>query len=213
MFGNMTIKEFSEELASSAPTPGGGGAAALSAVLGAALNCMVFNLTVGKKTYEEYEDEIKNLIHKSLTEADGYKNEFIEFIDKDAYAFQKISDAYKMPKITDDEKENRKKAIENGYSVAAGIPLQLLRRAGKVYELIKTACLYGNKNLISDAGAAAIQIHAAIETSVLNISVNLSGIKDIEARENLKNESEKLLEQSKNAKNEIMDIVYRMIKK
>lgn len=208
MLENMTIKEFSNELASSAPTPGGGGAAALSAVLGAALNCMVFNLTVGKKIYEEYDCEIKELINKSLDEAEASKSNFIKFIDKDAEAFSKISSAYKMPKETEEQKKDRSKAIAEGYKIAAGIPLELCLSAIKIYELIKTACLYGNKNLISDAGAAAIQIHSAIETSVLNIYINLSGIKDTELKAKLKEEADELFNQSIKYKSEILEIVY-----
>lgn len=208
MLENMTIKEFSNELASSAPTPGGGGAAALSAVLGAALNCMVFNLTVGKKIYEEYDCEIKELINKSLDEAETAKNNFIKFIDKDAEAFNKISSAYKMAKETEEQKKDRSKAIAEGYQIAADIPLELCLSAVKVYELIKIACDYGNKNLISDAGAAAIQIHSAIETSVLNIYINLSGIKDTELKAKLKEEADELFNQSIKYKSEILEIVY-----
>lgn len=211
MFKKMTIQEFTEKLASSAPTPGGGGAAALSAALGAALNCMVLNLTIGKKVYEEYDDTTKRLIQKSLEKAEEAKNEFIEFIDKDADAFQKISSAFKMPKETEEQKKERKMAIAEGYKAAAGIPSELCKRACNVYQLIKTACIYGNKNLISDAGAAAIQIHSAIETSVLNIYINLSGIKDSELKYKLKEEADSMLKQSEHEKQEIMEIVYKNI--
>lgn len=213
MFDNMTIRQFSTELASSAPTPGGGGAAALSAVLGASLDCMVFNLTIGKKIYDEYDETTKELIKVSLAKAEQFKNEFIEYIDKDAEAFQKISSAYKMPKNTEKQKNDRSKAIQAGYNAAADIPLELAQKASKMYEFIKTACIYGNKNLVSDAGAAAIQIHAAIETSVLNIKVNLPGIKNIEERNRLKNEADVLMKLSESVKNDILKIVYEIINK
>lgn len=211
MFQNMTIGEFSKELASSSPTPGGGGVAALSAVLGASLNCMVFNLTVGKKAYEEYDETTKELIHNNLKAAEEARNEFIEFIDKDAEAYKKLSNAFKMPKGTEEEKKARSKAIVEGYEIAAKVPLQLGESANNIYKFIKTACLYGNKNLVSDGGAAAIQIHSAIETSVLNIYVNLSGIKNIELKYKLKEAADEILKQSLNMKEEILKIVYGVI--
>lgn len=211
MFENMTINKFTEELASSSPTPGGGGAAALSAVLGASLNCMVFNLTVGKKIYEEYDDTLKESILESLEAAERARIEFIEFIDKDAEAYKKLSNAFKMPKESDAEKSERRNALAEGYKIAADIPLKLAEKANTIYELIKIACIYGNKNLISDAGAAAIQIHSAVETSVLNIYINLSGIKDLNERQKLKNKADELLKQSTESKDEILKIVYENI--
>lgn len=211
MFENMTITEFTDVLSSEKPVPGGGGVAALSAALAASLTAMVFNLTTGKKIFEEYDEMTKTHILESLNEVKNVKQEFLTFIDKDAEAFSKIIAAYKLSKVTEEEKIARSEKIQQGYKLAASVPMELAKKATRLYEMIDVACKYGNKNVMSDAGVAAIFNHSVIETAVLNISINLSGIKD----ENLKNEfkftSTKLLMHSEKRKNMILKKVYQDI--
>ena len=123
MFENMSITEFTDKLSSEEPVPGGGGAAALSAALAASLTAMVFNLTIGKKVFEEYDDIIKIHILESLNKVENVKKEFLTFIDKDAKAFSPIISAYKLPKVTEEEKRIRSEKIQEGYKLAAGVPM------------------------------------------------------------------------------------------
>lgn len=211
MYGNMTIDEFKKVLSSKSPTPGGGGAAALTAVLAASLSSMVFNLTVGKKLYEAYDDDTKELVLKSLKQSDVLRDEFVLYIDKDAEAFLNLIKAYKMPKNTEEEKQARSQVINERYVVAAEVPMELALKANSLYGLIEVACKYGNKNAVSDAGAAAILIHSALETAVLNITINLHGIKNINLRNKFEEDSKCLLDKSKIRKNEILDAVYRIM--
>lgn len=211
MYENMTIKEFSRELSSSSPVPGGGGAAALTAALAASLTSMVFNLTVGKKIYEEYDDSVKELIKKSLKEMEKARDEFITYIDKDGEAFLEIINAFKLPKNTDSEKDVRSKAIAKGYENAAKVPMELIEKTNKIYDTISIACEYGNKFAVSDAGCAAILSHSVVEIAVLNIGINLSGIKDEAVKNKLEEESQKLLLQSKNNKNDIVYVVNKIL--
>lgn len=211
MYENMTIKEFSRELSSSSPVPGGGGAAALTAALAASLTSMVFNLTVGKKIYEEYDDSVKELIRNSLKEMEKARDEFITYIDKDGAAFLEIINAFKLPKNTDSEKGVRSKAIAKGYEDAAKVPMELIEKTNKIYEIISIACEYGNKFAVSDAGCAAILSHSVVEIAVLNIGINLSGIKDEALKNKLEEESQKLLLQSKNNKNGIVYVVNKIL--
>lgn len=187
MLEDLTIKEFIKELSSKEPTPGGGGAAALSAALSAALNCMVFNLTIGKKVYENYDEKVKETINTCLKESDRLKDHFLLGIDKDAEAFSKIIESYKLPKNTEEEKKYRHKMIKEASKFAAEVPNNIAENSCKLFELIWVSVKYGNKNIITDAGAAAIMAASAIEMSILNIKINLNSIDD----ENFKNKLEK----------------------
>ncbi|AJA47790.1 methenyl tetrahydrofolate cyclohydrolase [Clostridium pasteurianum DSM 525 = ATCC 6013] len=211
MYENMTIGEFSKVLSSSSPAPGGGGAAALTAALAASLTSMVFNLTIGKKVYEDYDDSIKELIKESLAKMEEAKDEFITYIDKDGAAFLEIINAFKMPKDTEEAIQLRSKAIAKGYENAAKVPMELIEKTNKIYEMISVACEYGNKFAVSDAGCAAILAHSVIEIAVLNIGINLSGIKDEAIKNKLEEESQKLLQQSKNNKNDIVYVVNKIL--
>jgi formiminotetrahydrofolate cyclodeaminase len=207
MYGNKTIIQFSNELSSSSPTPGGGGAAAAVAALGVALSSMAFNLTIGKKQYNEYDENIKQLIINGLNKADILRNEFIQFIDKDAEAFIKVIEAFKLPKETKEQIKIRKEKIDESYENAALVPLQLALKAKEVYDIIEIACKYGNRNVITDAGAAAILINSVIETAVLNININLSGIKNVDYKNSLIRDSKNLTDESDKRKKEIMLLV------
>ncbi|WP_242950496.1 cyclodeaminase/cyclohydrolase family protein [Clostridium acidisoli] len=207
----MKINDFTDKLSSESPVPGGGGAAALGAALAASLTAMVFNLTVGKKAFEEYDEQTKKYVLKNLQEIKDSKNEFLTFIDKDAEAFSKIIDSFKLPKNTDEEKMIRSRKIQEGYKFAAEVPMELGKKSNSIYEIIDVAIKYGNKNVISDAGAAAIFNHSVIEIAVLNIAINLSGIKDEGLKGILKKLSQDMLNYSQEKKDSILKNVYKQI--
>lgn len=211
MMRNLTIEEFLKSLGSEAPTPGGGGAAALVAALSAALNSMVFNLTVGKKVYENYTDEIKELIKKSLEESNELITFFSLCMDKDADVFSKLINSYKLPKTTEDEKNTRKSTIESCTKEAAEVPMAVAEKVYKLYPIIWTACNYGNKNLISDAGVAATLVQASLESCVLNVKINLSYIKDDTLKINMDKKCNDLSRCGEEWKSKIMKFIYESI--
>ena len=178
MLKELKVQDFLEVLSSDAPAPGGGSTAAFAASTAASLTCMVFNLTIGKKMYEEYNDSIKTEIKSSLDKAKSSIEVFADFMDKDAEAFNDVIAAFKLPKETEEQKSKRLDAIQNGYLVALEVPLELAEKAYSLYECIDVAAAYGNKNAISDAGVASLMLQAAIESAVLNVKINLASIKD-----------------------------------
>lgn len=178
MLQSLTIKEFVEELSSNSPAPGGGSAAALAASLGSALCSMVFNLTIGKKVYNEFEDDKKNLIISSLEEVKEEKDNFLALMEKDAEEFLVLMDAFKLPKNTEEEKSYRLGKINEGYIRALEIPFATAQKAFEIYKYVEVAASFGNKNAISDAGVAALLLQTAIESAVLNVKINLSSIND-----------------------------------
>lgn len=174
MAQNETIATFLDGLASSAPTPGGGGAAAISGAMGAALVSMVCNLTIGKKKYVEVEADLKAVLEKS----EALRRELTGMIQDDVDAFDAVMGAYGLPKETDAEKETRKDAIQAALKTATDVPLACCRTCRKVIDLAEIVADKGNLNVISDAGVAVLSAFAGLRSAALNVYVNAKGIED-----------------------------------
>lgn len=207
MLQNLTLKDFIDELGSKSPAPGGGSIAALSASLASALASMVFNLTIGKKEYIEYDESLKTKVDESFKEVALYKEEFIELMERDTNAFLLLMEAFKMPKTTESEIKARKEKIAEGNKQSLNIPLEVAEKAYKLYEYIEVAVKYGNKNAISDAGVAASLVETAVEGAILNVKINIIGLKDEARKEELTEKCNKLLKDSKKKKEGIMGII------
>ena len=169
-----TIGKFLDDLASEAPTPGGGGAAALSGALGAALVSMVCNLTIGKKNYEAVSEDLK----KTLARAEALRAELTKGIDEDVVAFNTLMGAYGLPRATDEEKAARSAAIQEALKVATLAPLHTCNTCYEVIALSKEAADKGNLNVISDAGVAVLAANAGLRSCALNVFINAKSIKD-----------------------------------
>jgi methenyltetrahydrofolate cyclohydrolase len=207
MLQNLTLKAFAEELASNSPAPGGGSAAALAASLGTSLGSMVFNLTVGKKAYNEYDEDTKDSILKALEITNLNEAEFLNLMEKDAEEFLELMAAFKLPKNTEEEKTVRKEKIEEGYIKALQVPLTVAEKSYEIYKYIELAANFGNKNAVSDAGVAALLLQTAIESAVLNVKINLSGISDDTYKAQLQQKCNELVKSGLNKKDIIMNIV------
>lgn len=188
MLKDMTIKEFIYETASDSPAPGGGSIAALSAASAAALIEMVANLTIGKKGYEEVEEEMKEL--KGV--AAEYKEKFINYIDEDSDSFNKIMDAFKMPKNTEEEKKARTKVIQEGFKGAATVPLNVAKDAFELLALAEKVIEKGNQNAVTDGAVAAMSARTAVHSALYNVKINLGSIKDEEFVNTTKKKIEEL---------------------
>lgn len=207
----LTIEKYTEELFSSAPTPGGGSAAALTGALSAALTAMVFNLTVNKKAFTSLDIEIQNEINNKLIVLEEIKNDFLQMMDKDSNAFSTVIAAYKLPKDNEEAIKTRNIKIEESSEIALQVPLTLAKRAQELYSTILIAAKYGNLNVISDAGVAAYMLHCTIESAVLNVKINLGSISDEIRKSELKKLCLEILKNSIEQKNKIDEIVLAKI--
>ena len=174
MLIDISVQDFLGELASRAPGPGGGSVAALSAGLASVLTEMVANLTVGKKGFEEIEEEMKQITQ----EASEYREKFLKDIDEDAEAFNKVMDAFKLPKNTPEEIDKRKQVIQEEFKKAALVPLGVAKDAVKLMEFISKVVEKGNKNAISDGAVAAMMARTSVLGALYNVKINLQSIKD-----------------------------------
>ena len=168
------IAGFLDALASSAPTPGGGGAAALMGATGAALLSMVANLTIGKKGHEEVEAEMRDI----LGQAEGLRASLTGMIDDDVVAFNALMATYRLPKETDEQKAARSAAIQLGLRGATEAPMACARAAAAVVRLSRRTAEIGNRNVISDAGVGVLAAQAALRSAALNVYINAPQLKD-----------------------------------
>lgn len=211
MLKDLNINDFMVELSSSAPAPGGGSTAALSAASAASLCSMVFNLTIGKKVYNEFDEELKNKILNSLDFSEKMRVNFVNLMDRDTEVFLKLMAAFKLPKNSEEEKLKRSEAILQNTKKALEVPMELALESFKLYEHIKLAAVYGNINAVSDAGVSALMIQSAIEGAVLNVKINLASIKDETYKKNISKQCEELLSEGQKNREEILKIVNEKI--
>ena len=174
MLTQKPVSTFLDQLASSAPAPGGGSAAALGAAIGAALVSMVANLTVGKKQYVDVEEDIQRILERSET----LRRRCEELLEQDVAAYTMVSQAYKMPRDTDEQKEARSAAIQEALKGATSVPMALAEACVEILKLCPESAEKGNVRAVSDVGVGALMAEAALRAAALNVWINLGSIKD-----------------------------------
>jgi glutamate formiminotransferase / formiminotetrahydrofolate cyclodeaminase len=165
-------EDFIDRVASGAPTPGGGAAAAHTGALGAALIAMTARLTIGRKQYADVHDDMLEV----LSEAEALRAELLAAVERDMAAFDEVMRAYRLPQDSDKEKTLREAAVEEVTFQAAEEPLTAARTAVRVLNLAVPAAQMGNINAISDAASGAAHARAALDTSSLNVRINLLNV-------------------------------------
>lgn len=172
----LSCENFLEKLASQEPVPGGGGAAALSGAIGAALASMVANLTLGKEKFLSVEEEMQQL----ATTSEFLRKELLQLAQEDASVFEAFMQCYKMPKTTEAEKALRQTKIQEAAQMAAEIPLKIGEQALAVLVLAEKAAALGNPAVVTDAAVSALLARAAVRSAIYNVKINLNLIKDQE---------------------------------
>lgn len=199
----LKVKEFLEELASSSPAPGGGSAAALVGAMGAALASMVSNLTVGKKGYEDVQEEIRELLRR----ADDLRRKLLSKVDEDTEAFNSFMSALKLPK----DSEERKAAIQESLRKATLLPLSVMELSLEVLKLALDLVEKGNKNAISDSAVSAILACAAMESAYFNVLINCSSLNDLEFVESSKSRAKGFLDMGRPIYEKVKRLVERRL--
>ena len=170
----IPLQEFLDKLAEDSPAPGGGSVAALAAALASSLCAMVARLTLGRDRYRDAWSDMERV----RDAADKRLQQFVELMDLDTEAYNKVIAAFRMPKENDEQIAARKKAIEAANKEAAQVPLETLRNVHKLVPLVGEVLSKGNPNCITDAGVAAQLTRAAALGAAYNVRINLPGIRD-----------------------------------
>lgn len=196
----MSIGGFVDELASSSAAPGGGSAAALSGALGAALVSMVCRLTAGKKGYEEFEEEVNAVLPLS----EELHGKLLRAIDLDSAAFEKVMDAFALPKGTDEEKAARSEAIQTAFKGACESPRQTAADCLEILRLCVRVSGKTNINAASDLGVGASMALAGLESAAMNVLINLPSIRDEEYTEEVREEMKETQEEGQILRSAVM---------
>lgn len=167
-------KQFIEELASAAPTPGGGAACAYVGVLATCLTSMVGNLTVGKERYRNVEEEAR----QKLVQLEGIRERLANLVRADEEAFAPLAAAYRMPRGTDEERALREAAVQEALYGASEVPLEVMETILEALGVAKFFAYNGNRSALSDIGAAATFARAAAHGVRMTVVANISSMKD-----------------------------------
>ena len=203
----MTVKGFAEETSRESPAPGGGSVAAYMGALGAALGTMVANLSSHKPGWDDRWEEFSRWADKGQALSD----ELLVLVDEDTRAFNKIMEAFGLPKKTDEDKRLRSEAIQAATLFATQVPLQTMQAAFGAFELCQAMAEQGNPNSVSDAGVGALAARAAVLGAGLNVKINAASLKDRETADKMIAEAEQLIAEAQKKEAEIIGIVERKI--
>ena len=177
----LDLNNFTKELSSGAPVPGGGGASALMGAVSASLCSMVGNLTSGKKKYAEYQQDIERIIADAVT----LNEKMLSLIEKDAEAFEPLAKAYSIPK----EEPGRDEILEKALYEAAMAPLEIVKCSAEVSALIKELVVKGSRLAISDVGVAASACEACAKGAAMNVYINTKLMKNRDVAAKLNEET------------------------
>ena len=204
----VNLREFCNQTLSDSPAPGGGSVAALMGALGASLGGMVANLSAGKRGWD---DKVKYFSDWAV-KAQQLKDELLFLVDEDTAAFNKVMDAFGLPKESAEEKAARSAAIQAANKYAAEIPLRVMETASKSYPLLAEMAKQGNPASISDVGVGLLATHACISGAALNVRINLAGLKDQKVKSTLQEKVRKISAESESEFQKIHQNVERKMR-
>ncbi|MBK9255372.1 MAG: glutamate formimidoyltransferase [Saprospiraceae bacterium] len=202
-----TLIDFAKETASESPAPGGGSISAYVGALGVSLGTMVANLSSHKAGWDDRIDYFSNMAE----EGQRLKDALISLVDADTHAFNKIMDALKMPKATDEDKSARKAAMHLATIGAIEVPLKVMKVSLESMKMIREMAENGNPNSVSDAGVGALCVRTAVEGAALNVRINCTGFDDKIFVAGALAQAEEMLNKAKEAEKEIIKIVEKLI--
>jgi len=200
---DMTLTGFADETASESPAPGGGSISAYLGALGASLAAMVANLSSHKTGWDSRWKEFSAYAEKGM----AIQQALLALVDEDTLAFNKVMDALGMPRGSDAEKAERKKALQEATQLATEVPLQVMKRAHETFALIKAMAETGNPNSVSDAGVAALCARSAVMGAFLNMKINAAGLEDKAYVSKVLGEGNAIETAARKAETEILGIV------
>ncbi|MCD4729087.1 MAG: cyclodeaminase/cyclohydrolase family protein, partial [Bacteroidales bacterium] len=200
---DLTVEEFTNETASESPAPGGGSISAIMGAMGASLGTMVANLSSHKRGWDDRWEEFSHWAEKGKY----YQDELLKMVDEDTNAFNKIMDAFGLPKKSEEDKAIRHQAIQDATKYAIEIPFKVMQLCYDSMEVNKAMAEFGNPNSVSDAGVGAIAALAGVKGAFLNVKINASDLDDKAYVDEMISEGKKLQEDAAAKQKEILNIV------
>ncbi|WP_425539098.1 cyclodeaminase/cyclohydrolase family protein [Microaceticoccus formicicus] len=207
----LSLKQYLDNASDKEPNPGGGSVAAYVGGLGTALAIMVLNLSYGKKAYEDLDQNIKDQLEDLKDEYFEIIKELEVYVNEDAKSFNKVLEAFKLPKETEEEKEIRSNAIQEGYKYALEVPLNTARLANRALNKLEPFVEHGTVSAITDVGCAILFLASAIEAALFNVIINLKSIKDEEFCKQADDEVHELIANAHRLRDDYLERTYRRL--
>jgi glutamate formiminotransferase/formiminotetrahydrofolate cyclodeaminase len=202
-FAKLTLDQFLDALASNAPTPGGGTAAAVGGAMGASLAEMVAALTLSKEKYAASHDAVRPIAEAARLA----RKEFVSLAREDSEAYESVVAARRLPKETEEQKAERSDRIAAANKLAAEVPMRTARAAVRLLAALPDLAAKGNPNAVSDAGAAALLLDACVEAALLNVGINLPGIEDARFVAEMQKETADLQGEAQRLRSQVVALV------
>jgi formiminotetrahydrofolate cyclodeaminase len=194
-----SLRAFSDDLASAAPVPGGGSAAAYAGAIGAALTAMTGRIAARKAPT----DATTSLI----TEADNLRMDFLRLVDDDSAAFARVAEAMKLPRKTDDEKKARTERLQSALLAASRVPLEIAKTSRRLLDMCERGMEGASAATVSDIGVGAIMGEAALRSAALNVMINLASLTDAAQVKALSEDLDRALDGAEAQRKRITDFV------
>ena len=205
---DMNLTAFANETASESPAPGGGSISAYVGALGVSLGTMVANLSAHKRGWDDQWETFSEVAERGQK----LKDTLLHLVDEDTRAFNRIMEAFALPKKTDEEKKIRNEAIQQASKIAMEIPFKVMETSYKSVEIMRAMAENGNPNSVSDAGVGALCALTAVEGAFLNVKINASGIHDKAFTRELIARGEEILQKTRACRDAIMETVEQKIR-
>ncbi len=204
---SMNLIEFAHETASESPAPGGGSIAAYMGTMADSLATMVANLSAHKRGWDDRWEEFSNWAVKGQY----YLDALLKMVDEDTQAFNKIMDAFGLPKSSEEDKKKRKKAIQDATRYAIEVPFKTMNLAYESMEVIEAMAEIGNPNSVSDAGVAALAARSSVIGAYLNVRINTADLEDKKFSKEVLSKAQELVNKATAMEIKILEIVYQKI--
>lgn len=207
----MTVTDFLGEVDSNSPAPGGGSVAALASNVGVGLSRMMAHLSFGKKKYESLDESIRVEFVDRFNRLGDIRHELTRLVDEDTESFKEFMNAIKMPKETEEEKEARKRAMEDATVFSIEVPLKTAKFSLESLELIEYIIKNGNQNAITDIGVGALMIYAGLEGAILNVKVNIAGLDNKELKNMYSDACKDILSKGNKIKENLLTDIHKKL--
>lgn len=208
LLANKSLTGFAQSTAAETPTPGGGSVSAYVGTLGAALGGMVANLSAHKQGWDDRWEEFSQWAE----EGQRLQTKLLELVDADTNAFNRLMDAFRLPKSNDIEIKLRTEAIQHATELAIEVPLEVMRTASKSFVLLDAMVQHGNPNSVTDAAVGVLCTRAAVRGAGMNVLINLGGYKNAAKKEAYRDEANTLIAAAEKQENEILEKVRERLK-
>ena len=199
---DMNLSEFANETSSESPAPGGGSISAYCGAMGAALGTMVANLSAHKRGWDDKWEGFSNWAEKGI----AFQNELLRLVDEDTNAFNKIMEAFRLPKDSEEEKIFRNDAIQQATKFAIITPYRVIQTAYDSMQLMKAMAEFGNPNSLTDAAVGALCARTAVRGAFLNVKINCSDCQDKDFVSDILIKGQSLVDKATDLEKKIMTI-------